>query len=412
MENGFVKNGDLLREDYQVDDLLDFSETILKFETFLSNIKGNSLVGVIGDYGTGKSTMLYQLEKQNPDSWVVFDAWAFPNRKDLWEGFVLDFAKKFDAKNFDKARKRIDGTTAEDAKSLTNVIAEGANLFFPGAAVLKNFSSLFKSSPARRVFEFREMLNVLIKKQKTDLFIVLEDADRAGQEGMVFLETIKQFIFKELASYTEHKVTFIVPIGRVNYEDPSFEASYCKTIDYSFYFEPEINFDKFSEEIFSAQEQETNPYWKENLGQLCNFFISSGKTIRDLKAVLRMANHSYIRQSSIENFKPDARITILIEMHDHLKDGYSLGSLERNVKKIQMLTTGGKNFYGLFVLAVMNKWALGDVLKNAEGYNIPSIVFSSNYKLPIPGEWYDHFEKKNNWVKISDLYLRKSKTEV
>lgn len=411
MENGFVKNINLLKEDYQVDDLLDFSEIILKFDTFLSNIKGHSLVGVIGDYGTGKSTMLYQLEKQNPDNWIVFDAWAFPNRKDLWEGFVFDFAKKFAGKDFDKARKKIDGTSADDAKSLINIIAEGANLFIPGAGIIKNFSSLFKSSPARRVFEFREMLHGLIKKQSNDLFVVLEDVDRAGQEGMVFLETIKQFISKELADHKEYKVTFVIPIGKNNYEDSRYEASYCKTLDYIFNFESEINFSKFVERIFADLGQEGDPYWNENLNYLCKFFIESGKTVRDLKAILRMANHSYIRQSAIENFTPDARVTILIEMHDQLKGGYTMSSLERDVRRVQKLMAGNQKFYGLFIVALLKRAAMEDVVKNSENYKIPDIIFVKNHEISYPKQWHDR-SGRNNWVMISDLYLKKSTTEV
>lgn len=415
MEDGFIKSSTLINEDYRVDDLLDFTGTIAKFQSFLSNIKSHSLVGLVGDYGTGKSTMLYQIEKQNPDNWIVFDAWAFPNRKDLWEGFVLDFAKKMSAKEFEKAREKIDGGSKKDFKSLINIVAEGANLFIPGAGIVKNFSSLFKSSPARRVFEFKEMFKDLIDRQAADLFIVIEDADRAGQEGIIFLETIKQFVIKELADYKKYKVTFIIPIGKKNYENLEYEASYRKTLDYKFDFDPEINFEKFIEAIFIDVGQEKFTYWKENLNQLCKFFIENGRTIRDLKAILRMANHSYIVQKSIEGFSPDARVTIMIEMHDFLKAGYKMTNLSRDVRKIQMLETNGIKFYGAFVAALSQNASVGDVIENINKYNanVPEIVFRKNHELSLPKKWHDLFsEEKINWMQLSDLYLSKSKTEI
>lgn len=412
-QKGFSKNDSLLNEDYRVEDLLDFSPAISKFKQFLLNIDGHSLVGLVGDYGTGKSTMLYQIEKENPDNWIVFDAWAFPNRGDLWEGFVLDFARKLSSAEFKKARKKIDGTSADDIKSLVGILSEGINLFLPGAGVAKNFSSLFKSSPARRVFEFREMLHDLIKKCDSDLFIVLEDADRAGQEGIIFLETIKQFIAKELSNYKNHKIIFIVPIGRKNYEGPDYNASYRKILDYKFDFDPEINFEKFIEEVFiqSQDVAEKYPYWKENLNELCGFFINNGQTIRDLKMVLRDANHSYIAQKSIEDFTPDARITVLIKMHDFLGDTYSMQNLSRNVKRVQKLETGGKSFYWLFFVALLRNEAVVDVIKNAGGYKEPAIVFVKNPETFYPEQWQDHFDPKN-WIKLSDLYLKKSTTEI
>lgn len=413
-QKGFVKNDTLLNEDYRVDDLLDFSPTISKFKQFLSNIDGHSLVGLVGDYGTGKSTMLYQIEKENSDNWMVFDAWAFPNRENLWEGFVLDFARKLSSGEFKKARNKIDGKSTEDLKSLVGVLSEGINLFLPGASVVKNFSSLFKSSPARRVFEFREMLYELIEKCNSDLFIVLEDADRAGYEGIVFLETVKQFITKELSNYKGHKITFIVPISIKNYKNSDYEESYKKTLDYKFDFEPDINFEKFVEDVFfqSQEDSEKYPYWKENLNSLCKFFIDNGQTIRSLKAILRDANHSYINQASIENFVPDTRILILIRMHDYLGDGYSMRALRSDVRQIQKLETGNKNYYGLFVIAINKNQAVSDVLINAESYNIPEIVFVKKHKHVLPVQWYDHFDRGINWLQLSDLYLKKSKTEI
>lgn len=412
MQNGFVKNHDLLNEDYRVEDLLDFSSMISLFTGMLSRVKRHSIIGVVGGYGTGKSTMLYQLEKNDQNNWFVFDAWAFPNRKDLWEGFVLDFAKKISPKEFSLARKKIDGTQSDDLKSLNGIVAEGANLFLPGANIVKNFSSLFKSSPARRVFEFREMFLRLIEKHNADLFVVLEDVDRAGHEGMVFLETLKQFIAKELSVYTKHKVIFIVPVGTKNYEMPEYLDSYRKTLDYKFDFEPDVNFERFVNEVFIdvSDRFKSQSNWKDHLIQLCRFFVGTGKTIRDLKAVLRSANQSYLNQESIDNFTPDPRITILIEMHDFLKGRYSMNSLKNDVRQIQMIVRNGERFYGQFMLALQRDAKFVSV-KDISGHGIPEIVFTKNYNFSFPESWKDSYDPRN-WFRLSDRYLKKSITEV
>ena len=409
-QKGFIKNLRLLDEDYRVDDCLDFTETINDFTNYLSNIHSHALIGVIGEYGSGKSTMLYQLEKENLKNWLVFDAWSFPDRKDLWEGFVLDFARTLTPNEFKKARKRIDGQSTEDIKSLLEVLAEGVNFFLPGAEVMKNFSTLFKSSPARRVFEFKEILKELVIKCNSDIFIVLEDADRAGKEGIIFLETVKQFISKDLKDYTDNKVIFIVPIATDNYSG-NYKESYRKSLDYTYQFNPKIDFTNFIEELFIfPEEQILNSVIKSDLNEIFKFFIYNGFTIRDLKHLLRNANQFFIKISNIENFHPDIRVTILLEMHEYFGDGYTMHSLPRDVRKIQMLRAS-KGFFSSAFIALTEKVNIVDVLKNSESYRRQDIVFVKNHNTVLPERWYGHTEPQN-WLKVSDLYLRNSTTEV
>ena len=198
MSQGFTKNNRILDEDYRVNDLLDFSIVIKDFQDTLDKIQNNAMIGLVGKFGSGKSTMLYQLYKDKKDSekekWIVFDAWKYPERKDLWEGFVLDIARNLDEKLFKEARKKIEGNSKSDIQSLIKVLFRGANIFLPGASIGENFASLFGSSPARRVFEFQDILKELINNANKDVYVIVEDIDRSGDRGIFFLETLKHFI--------------------------------------------------------------------------------------------------------------------------------------------------------------------------------------------------------------------------
>jgi energy-coupling factor transporter ATP-binding protein EcfA2 len=94
MADGFIKNYDLIQETSHVDDLLDFSKSVSAFSKRLESIGRPAIIGLVGRFGSGKSTMLYQINRlrEQEETWVNFDAWKYPERKDLWEGFVLDLA--------------------------------------------------------------------------------------------------------------------------------------------------------------------------------------------------------------------------------------------------------------------------------------------------------------------------------
>ena len=99
-ERGFISDENLIAENHEVSDLFGFEDYVNNFSDFLGSIKKPSMVGLVGKFGSGKSTMLYQLKNSNEeDLWIEFNAWKYPDRKDLWEGFVMDFADQIGNKN-------------------------------------------------------------------------------------------------------------------------------------------------------------------------------------------------------------------------------------------------------------------------------------------------------------------------
>ena len=160
MKNSFIKNDKLLMETPKIQDLFNLEEQINSFSSLLDSIDKSGSFGFVGGFGTGKSTLIEnvkqkRIERKKDEIWVEFDAWKFPDRKDLWEGFVLEFARQIDKKTFETARKEIDGEDKNDIKALIGIVSKGVNMFLPGAGIIKNFNHFFKTSTAIRVFEIQ-----------------------------------------------------------------------------------------------------------------------------------------------------------------------------------------------------------------------------------------------------------------
>ena len=332
MTNTFIKRPELIEENYQTEDLLDFSSIIDDFKERINKINKNSVVGLIGPYGSGKSTMLYQIYKDQINTndsskeakWLVFDAWQYPERKDLWEGFVLDIARQCNKKLFNYARNIIDGKSGQALKNLSTAAADTVNTFLPGASVLKNLIPLFHTSPARRVYEFQELLvDIINKKVKKDVFIIIEDIDRSGDMGVFFLETLKHFI-KNREEDLNHKVIVIVPIGEEIWQeggDKKIQDSYSKTLDLKITFlQEDIDFTNFITQVFDINRlcYNNSNYTEPDIviSHICYLFENmilkeQQTTVRDIKNILRKSESNFLRLQQNNEKKIDIRILIL-----------------------------------------------------------------------------------------------------
>ena len=269
----FIKNPELIEESYQTEDLLDFSSIINDFKERINKINKNSVVGLIGPYGSGKSTMLYQIykdkissdseskdktnnnqnsvseHKQQVEKWFVFDAWQYPERKDLWEGFVLDITRQYNQELFKNTESQIDGNAEKKEKAIAATGVDILATLIPGVSALKNLPYFFQNSPIKKVYDFQELLlDIINTKIKKNIFIIVEDIDRSGDMGVFFLETLKYFI-KTQEKNMEYKVIVIVPIGNDTfYRSHPTRESYLKILDYQIPFNPSlINFTNFIE---------------------------------------------------------------------------------------------------------------------------------------------------------------------
>lgn len=357
--DGFIQNGDLLEEKSNIKDLLDFKSTCDKFSKKLDSINGSGVIALVGPFGSGKSTMLNQLSLNRPnEKWFEFDAWKYPDRQNLWEGFVLDTLASIDKTELEKAKKEISGTQNNDKKTLVTTLSK-----IPGFAALEGLNHFLATTPAKRVCDIQEILNKHLQKIDKDLVIIIEDIDRSGDAGIFFLETLKQFlrtyIFKK-------RIIIVVPMANDNYEKNI--DSYLKSIDYFEFFEtPDIKLENFVNEIFDPklfedqQNRGNQIIWTgvNRKSQLISFLEGLFKEIpsmnmRLLKLILRKANIVY--KNEIEDgFDPDFRVTICIEASKYFKRDSKSDETFFNFFKSKNYVESGTIFSAFLVTMLINE---------------------------------------------------------
>lgn len=314
---GFITKKSSIAETSKTDDLLDFSNEVDNLEKIIEEMSEPAIIGLVGRFGSGKSTMLHQLRKRTKDFWLEFDAWKYPERKNLWEGFVLDFAETLGEK--ENVRKKIDGESKKAGKELIKTVAKGVHLV-PGlnlvAPVIErtigDATNYFLSeSPITRVYQLQIILDDLFKRVDGDVYIVVEDIDRSQDAGIFFLETLKQFI-RNLE--INKKVIVFVPIGSKNFEH--YRDEYSKCIDYFEDFDPSNGLKKFVETVVKDMQLPT-PH-DVAVTQTASFLEQLSRenpdqiTMREIKRIFRQANEHYITMKK-RSSNPDWRIVIAVE---------------------------------------------------------------------------------------------------
>jgi len=399
-KNGFINDLSLIEENTKVDDLLDFSESIQLFNDRLETITKPSLLGLVGVYGSGKSTMLYQIQKEKEADvlWINFDAWKYPDRKDLWEGFVIDFADQLGKKK--DIVKKIDGeSVGNDALDVVGQISDKFSLI-PGLSIIVDLmKSFINTSPAKRVFEIQHILTTLFTEQDQDVFIVVEDIDRSGDAGIYFLETLKQFL---TTVPVEHRIVAIVPIGDDNYNQH--QDSYHKVFNYVEHFSPKnLGLTKFVEAVFDEslfegihRKQNNSIGWtgEARKGQVISFLEEVLKTyeyitIRQLKLILRQTNQNFKLQQD-KGYEPDFRVTLCIEVsryvyrnsqhNDYFYDDFVL---QKNV--------GRNNVFSSFLYSMYldNRAILDEQANKAVKPIVSPLAFAFIHR-PNPGDCIDY----------------------
>ena len=328
MIQGFIKNAEQLEETSKIKDLLDLKSACEKFTKKIDTINGPSIIALVGPFGSGKSTLLNQVMTIRPkdEVWFEFDAWKYPDRKDLWEGFVIDLIQSISPKESSRVKKEINGTQNDDKKTLITTLSR-----IPGFAVLEGFNHFIETSPARRVDEIYKILLEKLNKVQKKIYVIVEDIDRSGDAGIFFLETLKQFL---MISCLEKQVLVIVPMANENYQRNI--NSYLKSIDYFEFFEQnEIKLAQFVDEVFDDKlfvgqfnrPGDSRLIWtgtnrrEQTISFLEGLFhLMPGMTMRLLKLIIRKADLVFKNQVS-DDHDPDFRLTLCLEASKYFKVG-------------------------------------------------------------------------------------------
>lgn len=415
-----IKNPQLLKEDYRSDDFFNNTRQVDKVRDRLNSIADKSIYALVGPYGVGKSTLLYQIEKSSKKTaWIHFDAWKYPERHNLWEGFVLDVADTLGQLN--QTIRFIDGTgrktkTADIADKFVTVAS-----MIPALGGAEKLKTLFEKSPATRVFQLQNVLSEFFESfADENIVIVVEDIDRSGDRGIYFLETLNYFLKN---SESNKRIIAVAPISDDSFYSED-QSSYMKSVDYFDFFEkPDYLANNFVDELFTDEALSRYDHCKSQVSTFLKgmFQFSPNMDLRRLKVILRDFVVTQERLESTDN-EPDWRVTLAITASKYLTENNEIVSADKT-SLYQKLKLGEVNGRSSFIIKYLFSLSVGYEKfytidhQNSVQYagNSPSILFTverkdvSQIKHYPSKPWVpDRFTSRNNEhrVGICDFYLR------
>lgn len=304
----FLKDPMLLEDTYKIEDLFEnikIHDDIWKKINWLSN---KSILALVWAFWSGKSTCIHNIKLKNswesPNPfWIHFDAWKYPDRKEMWEWLILDLADQIW-----KWRQIIADEIDWENMTVWEWIIKTISVI-PLLWWIDKLNKIFESKWAKRIFDLQEIFKKIITNFDRDFIIVIEDIDRSWEYWTLFLETLNFFLKNN--SFWEKNIKVIVLIWKENYNNNI--ESYLKCIDSFEFFNPNFeNFENFVNTYFIINSSEKL--------QITSFLyeLSKEMSIRLIKNILRKADLIYRRQKD-DWLKPDFRINIVIEATRYYK---------------------------------------------------------------------------------------------
>ena len=247
------KNISILNESPGDEDRLGFSEEIKRVADRIQSkikLKQSVIIAYLGAFGIGKSTILENIKSRalKKYKWITFEAWRYSNRDKLWDSFVIKVISEISGKKESTIARDIDGKKVHwrlvigisvGSFLLLSLISyylyinfhndggfSEAYLKYAAATVLPvsifaglgvMASVLTYSDPLKRTFQLEDRLRNSIKEFNQPIILVLEDIDRVGEDGAIFMETLHEFVSKnkdELAN----PVIFIAPQSLASFD--------------------------------------------------------------------------------------------------------------------------------------------------------------------------------------------------
>ncbi len=232
----------------------------------IRKINKPQLFAVVGEAWVWKSTLINKVEKLSKwEKWIQFDAWRYPERKELREWFIIELHEKLTWSKAEVIIRKIEWGDKERIKRVKWTLFVIAVLAFlvdvvHGPKYGKNYFSgtilgiwllLFervlekltdvtpKDLALTRVIQLENLaIGLLEKTEHKRIYVILEDVDRAWEEWLNFLETLSYFLKHKLPKHKlPNQSVTIVPIVLVSQHDwNSNMNAYLKCVDNYFIF--------------------------------------------------------------------------------------------------------------------------------------------------------------------------------
>lgn len=235
MRLDIFKNETELSEENCDNDLMWWDLYLNNYKSRLDSINKSGLVWLVGPFWCWKTTFINKLkEKYDKNSIRInFEAWKYPERKDLWENFILDMAENLTEHDKDSIQKSLKSEASWVFEAIFKDWVDYITQYVPN---LRNY--LFKRNERElHIIEkiLKEML-IAIHTRNCDtwwiissIYIVIEDIDRSGDAWTYFLETLNYFL-KNNEIWEWCKTIAIATIGSKEFLEH--KESYLKCIDY------------------------------------------------------------------------------------------------------------------------------------------------------------------------------------
>jgi ABC-type oligopeptide transport system ATPase subunit len=413
----FIKEGKefWLEEHYRLTDLLNLDEDVSRFYDKINNLNQSSVVWLIGKLGSGKTTFINQLIKKLKEEWIPtfeFEAWKYPERKNLRENLILEIATQISPETSKKYLDIIKGDKNNDVKKLVKVVADLTTL-----SVLEHINYFLDEAPATRTFQLQEIFKKLMESMEGEkIYIFVEDADRAGKEGLFFLETLNYYIKK---TEIDKEIIVVTLIGEENYYNDEFNLAFKKCLDLEEHF-PSI---KFSPKFwYLVAELFTDDLRWDKENHIASFLEGIFKqhseiaTMREIKSILRSANLKYKNLKKSAQYYFDPRLVIMFETAKRVKLS---GSPHTSISKFRSIAPQIDRNWDIFeamLSCVIEEWDRHESIYDNKGklvryLNKYPIKITEDERLFVNtgksfAQFHHQIDSERNYLWISIEYLK------
>ena len=233
----------------------EFAETIAKvIRDIRSKDSSSSVLGLVGDWGSGKSSVLAMVEKilkKSDDSWSVvdFNPWSYSNENAITLGFFKELNGAFtDAEDMKDARKAL----GQLASSFSWLGVATTPWGFDSSGALKGIGKLITGDGESRI---KAKTEEAIRALKRPILVVIDDLDRLDTQELLLLFKLIRLVGRlpniyYLLGYDERTLTsllcatpgisdgeraqdFLEKVVQVRFDMPQLTENQVSSITYS-----------------------------------------------------------------------------------------------------------------------------------------------------------------------------------